>query len=258
MEKEGKYIYCIIESDTPQSFGATGIGGRGDEVHTVCSNGLAAEVSNSPIKKYPVSRENLLCHQRTVEEAMKTHTVLPVKFVTIAKDEQQVKMILEAEHDKFMDLFKKLDGKEELGLKAIFKEDVIYDKILGTYHDIKAAKEGIASLSPEERHHQLIEVGRQVEVALQKEREICAEAISSALVPLSVDMKVNDTYGSMMILNAAFLVEKCREGEFDEKVEELNQRFGDAVSFKYVGPVPACNFVNLVIEMEKYPNGISA
>ena len=41
---EGKYIYCIIETDEPRSFGPMGIGGRGDEVYTVHHKGLAAVV----------------------------------------------------------------------------------------------------------------------------------------------------------------------------------------------------------------------
>jgi len=252
MGKEGKYIYCIIESDTPQSFGAIGVGERGDEVYTVCSNGLATVVSSSPIKKYPLSRDNLLCHQRAVEEAMKTHTVLPVRFVTIAEDEEQVKKILEKEHDRLVSLFRTFEGKKELGLKAMFKEDVIYKELLAKHEHIRTAKERIASLSPEEQHYQLIEVGRQVEAALQEEKEICEEVITSTLSPLSVDMKRIDPYGNMMILNAAFLVEKRKEQEFDQKVEELSEKYSDNIKFKYVGTAPPCNFVNLVIETGSY------
>ncbi|HBU07999.1 MAG TPA: gas vesicle synthesis GvpLGvpF, partial [Candidatus Omnitrophica bacterium] len=64
--KEGKYIYCIIELNQSQSFGPLGIGGRGDELYSICFNDIAAVVSNSPIKKYPVSRENLIPHERAI------------------------------------------------------------------------------------------------------------------------------------------------------------------------------------------------
>ena len=33
--KEGKYIYCIIETKIDRNFGPIGIGGRGDEVSTI-------------------------------------------------------------------------------------------------------------------------------------------------------------------------------------------------------------------------------
>ena len=90
---EGKYLYCIIAADVPKTFGPLGIGGRGDEIYTVCFNDIAAVVSSSPIKKYPVSRENLIPHERAIEEVMRTYIVLPVRFATIAEDEEKVKKI---------------------------------------------------------------------------------------------------------------------------------------------------------------------
>ena len=93
MEKEGKYIYCIIELNHYQSFGPLGIGERGDELYTVWFKDIAAVVSNSPIKRYSISRENTLAHEKAIEEVMKKHTVLPVRFATIAEDEEKVKKI---------------------------------------------------------------------------------------------------------------------------------------------------------------------
>src|SRR5687768_14987567 len=33
--EQGKYVYCIIKTDTPRDFGTVGIGGRGDRVYSV-------------------------------------------------------------------------------------------------------------------------------------------------------------------------------------------------------------------------------
>ena len=91
---EGKYIYCIIESGQGRSFGPLGIGGRGDEVYTISSGDIAAVVSDSPMKKYPVSRENTLAHERAIEKAMEEHVVLPVRFSTITEDEEEIKRLI--------------------------------------------------------------------------------------------------------------------------------------------------------------------
>jgi hypothetical protein len=48
--QEGKYIYCIIEANAARSFGPLGIGGRGDELFSVCLDGIGAVVSNSPLR----------------------------------------------------------------------------------------------------------------------------------------------------------------------------------------------------------------
>jgi len=250
--EQGKYIYCVIDSNQPQSFGPLGIGGRGDEVYTVCVDDIAAVVSNAPIKKYRISRENSLAHEKAIEEVMAEYTVLPVRFATIAEDEEEVKRILEAEHDRFRELLSRMKDKSELSVKAIFKEDVIYKYILENYEEIRVLKEKIAALPSEKTYHQRMKIGEMVEAALQREKLIVKEDILNSLSPLAVEVKTNNPYGAMMIINAAFLVEKEKEADFDHLVQELEDKYGEKLNFKYVGPLPPFNFVNLVIDTEKY------
>jgi hypothetical protein len=247
--EEGIYIYCIAELKEPHYFGAIGIGDRGDDVYTLSFQDIAAVVSKSPVKKYPVARENLIPHERVIEEVMKTHTVLPVRFATIAENEEKVRQILQREYHRFADLLGSIRGKKELGLKMMFKEDLVYKEILEKYHDIKALKEKIAPLPPEKSYYQRMEIGRVVEAALQKEKESHKEDALSRLTPLSEQVKTNSTYGELMIVNAAFLVAKEKEKDFDAEVQGLANRFGEKVRFKYVGTLPPFNFVNLVISM---------
>jgi hypothetical protein len=248
----GKYIYCIIGSGRPRSFGPFGIGAKGAELTTICVDDIAAVVSPSPIMKYSLSRENMIAHEKAIEEVMKEYEVLPVRFSTIAEDEEKVAKILEKEHDRFAELLKTMAGKTELSVIAIFKEDVIYKDIMEKYRDIRAFKERIAGLPPEKTRGPLMEIGRRVEAALQQEREIYKEEILDTLTALSCDVKVNDKYGEMMILKAAFLVERRREEEFDRKVNELAEKYAGKIRFKYVGTLPPFNFVNLVIETGNY------
>lgn len=256
MSTEGKYIYCIAATGNEDEFGSFGIGGgiggRGDELYVIGYQDTGAVVSNSPVIKYQVNRENLLCHERAIEEVMKYHTVLPVRFGTIAEDEKHVKRILEKEYIRFRQLLDDIDGKKELGLKAVFKEEVIYKDILTNYSEIRVRKEMIAHELPEKTYHQRMEIGKMVEVALEKEKEKYREKILRTLMPLCEDMRINNTYGERMILNAAFLVNKHREAEFDIKVNELSDKYVDLVKFKYVGTLPPFNFVNITINLGEY------
>lgn len=250
--KEGKYIYCVIDSGQPQSFGPLGIGGDGDELYTVCFNDIAALVSDAPLRKYRVSRENSLAHQKAVEKVMDGHTTLPVRFATVAEDEDKVKRILEKEYDRFKGLLDSIKNKTELGLKAMFKEEVIYKNILEKYEDIKRLKEKITAIPPEKSHYQRMEIGKMVEEALQSEKEIVRDDILNSLEPLAVEIKTNDTYGELMIVNAAFFVEKEKEADFDQQVQQLDDKYGEKVTFRYVGPLPPFNFVNIMINTEDY------
>jgi len=246
--KEGKYIYCIITTTVAKTFGSIGIGCRGDELYTICFKDIAAVVSNSPIIRYPVSRENMLAHEKAIEEVMKEHTVLPVRFATIAEDEEKVKKILEKEYSKFKDLLNRMKDKKELGLKAIFKEDVIYKDILEKYKEIRILKEKVASLPSDKTYFKRAEIGEMVEAALQREKEIYKKDILNALSALAAEVKSNNSYYELMIINTAFLVEKYKETEFDQKVNELEAKYSSKLKLKYIGKVPPFNFVNLVIE----------
>jgi len=250
--KEGKYIYCIVGSGQSRSFGPLGIGERGDKLYTICFDDLSAVVSDAQIKRYPTSRENTIAHEKAIEEVMKEHTVLPVRFATIANSEEKVKKILKKEYDNFKDLLGKIEGKKELGFKAVFKEDIVYKEILEKYENIKKLKSAITSMPPEKTYYQRMEIGKMVEEALGKERETYEKEILDTLNPLAEDTKINSVYGERMIVNAAFLVNKDKEAEFDGKVNELDAKYSDKIRFKYVGTIPPFNFVNLTIRTEEY------
>ena len=62
--EQGKYVYCIIKTETPKDFGAVGIGGRGDKVYTVHYKEFGAVVSNCPLIVFDPTRENALAHEQ--------------------------------------------------------------------------------------------------------------------------------------------------------------------------------------------------
>ena len=249
--QEGKYIYCVIGSSESRSFGPLGIGGRGDPLHTIVVGDVAAVVSDAPLTRYRVSRENTLAHQKAIEAVMEQQPVLPVRFATIAEDEEKVKRILKAEYDSFKRLLAKVGDKVELGVKAVFLENV-YETILDKYEAIRTFKARIATLPADRTHFERMRIGEMVEEALGAEKQSAADDILATLSPLAAEVKTNSTYGELMIVNAAFFVPKCRETDFDRSVQELGAKYDGRATFKYVGTMPPFNFVTLMIQMEKY------
>ena len=252
--KEGKYIYCVIdfkEGEPEKSFGPLGLGQRGDELRSLNYQDVAAVISNSPIKKYPVSRENCLGHQRAVEAVMKEgFTVLPVRYCTIADNEEQVKKILKRDHRRFKDLLLKMNNKVELGLKGIFDENLIYPDILAKNKEIRLWKEKLMHQPPEKTYQKRAELGRMVETALNREKEKAKNIALRALEGIADDCVVNDNYGERMFINASFLADKNREQEFNQKVDELNEKLGDGVKLKFVEGLPPFNFVCMEIDLD--------
>lgn len=254
--EEGKYIYCIIGTNEERNFGPIGIGGRDDEVHTVCYRDLAAVISGSPIIKYSICRENTLAHQVVMEKVMRDCTVLPVRFGTIAEGKDGVapeerirEKVLKERHGEFKDLLKKLDNKVELGVKALWTSmEVVFGEIVEENKQIKRLKQKIlAAKSSTQTHADTVAIGEMVKSALEAKKDKEGKEILDALKKFSVDFRTNKTFGDKMVMNAAFLVDKVQEKQFDEEIDKLEARYGGRIKFKYVGPVPPCNFVEIVV-----------
>ena len=113
---EGKYVYCVIKSERPLSFGLLGIGPEPAEVHTVHFRDIAAIVSNTPVVPQDPTRDNVLAHQRVNETVMQDHTVIPMSFGTVFKTDDDIRELLRSAYDAFTDVLNKMQDKFEFGL----------------------------------------------------------------------------------------------------------------------------------------------
>lgn len=248
----GKYIYCIIESNHQKDFGFASIGGSGDPVNTVCYKDLSAVVSDCSVKEFTVSRENTMAHEKVIEEVMKEHPVLPVRFSTVAGDVKDIiEKVLAPRYDEFKQLISWISDKEEIGVKAKWTDmDLIFKEILEENGKIKELKEKISkSGKAEATYYERIDLGKLIEARLKQKKESEKEKILGVLKKEAEDSKVNQIYGDDMILNSAFLVKKEKEKDFFSKVSRIQDEYGENVQMKYVTGPPPFNFVNLVIKL---------
>ncbi|GFP30520.1 GvpL/GvpF family gas vesicle protein [Candidatus Hakubella thermalkaliphila] len=249
MMEEGKYIYCIIGTNEGRNFGPIGIGDRGDGVYTIGYQDLSAVISNSPMTKYVVSRENMTAHEKVIEEVMKDYSVLPVRFCTVATSAEEVRNLLRKRYTEFKNLLRDMDNKTELGVRALWKNmNAIFQEIVDENKKIKQLREKIAAKPSDQTYADKIALGEMVKASLEAKKEREGREILDGLKKSSVDFRTNKIYGDNMILNAAFLVDRSREKEFDNQVDELSTKYDGRIKFKYVGPVPPFNFVNIVVK----------
>jgi len=246
MVPEGLYVYCVIGTGEARNFGPTGVRGRGDVVTNIAYRDLSAVVSSVLMDRYEVGQEAMLAHERVLEKVMMDHTVLPVRFATIAPNAEDIRSLLRTRYGEFKKLLREMDNKVELSLKALWK-------------DMNQALRGIvAEMEQEElsgNPRAIPSVGKaeaemRIRLALGKEKAKAQETLLASLRPLAIDLSLNRTYGDDMIMNAAFLVDHSREREFDARVGELSGQFADNIDFRYVGPAPPYSFVNIVIKRE--------
>src|ERR1051325_10186377 len=246
----GKYVYCIIRSDRPREFGSIGIGG-GQRVYTVGFNNLAAVVSDTPIVIYDPTRENVLAHEFVNETVMREHTVIPMSFGTVFRSEEDVTELLRSTYQAFSDVLSKMRDKIEFGLKVLWDREKVIANIERENDEIRRLKDEISRHTTTSTYFARMQLGRLVDSALEEMSSQYVSDVHEALKPVAVASRSNKPIGDRMILNAAFLVDRAQEQAFDERVKETSRKYEELLTFKYSGPWPPYNFVNIKLKLEK-------
>ena len=246
---KGRYVYCIIRSDQPLTFGPIGIGEEPAPVYTVRCDDLSAVVSDSPLGVLDPTRDNVLAHQRVNETVMRKHTVLPMSFGTVFKTRDDVTAFLKSAYRAFSDVIDKMEAKLEFGLKVLWDRDAVIREIEEEDEDIRRLKNEIAAQKGS-TYFARMQYGRLIEGALQAKSERYVSEIFERLRDVSVAARANKPIGDRMILNAAFLVSRDSEDSFDARVKQLGATY-DKLTFKYTGPWPPYNFVNIRLKLER-------
>lgn len=247
MDKSGHYIYCIIGTRQERNF--RGIGIDQTDALTVSYDDLSMVVSCHPLTRMIVSRENMIAHEKVIERVMQEFdSVLPVRFGTIASSADEIRNLLDRRHRDFQNQLRYVEHRIELGVKGVWKDmDAIFKEVVRENPALEKAKKTAAKQNGTSALLARREVGMMVEKALHKKKEQEAKQIADHFRKTVVDVKLNKTGGDEMFVNAAFLVDRGREKEFDNLMEQFVKRHEKRVFFKYVGPLPVFNFVNIVI-----------
>ncbi|HEV2250822.1 MAG TPA: GvpL/GvpF family gas vesicle protein [Candidatus Limnocylindria bacterium] len=251
--QDGVYVYCIIESTEPRTFGALGIGGRGDEVFTIQYRDLAAVVSRAPLIVYDPTRENALTHEHVQEVVMNEHgfTPVPMSFGTLFKTDNDTVEFLKDTYDALRDVLVKMKDKLEFGLKVNWDRDEVLREIEEQNEEIRRLKAEIQTNTQSSTYFARMQLGRLVEQALADKSDSFVREIYDHLRDAAIASRSNKVIGDKMIMNAAFLVARDQAEHFDTRVHDIGLKFEGKLSLKYTGPWPPYNFVTIRLQLER-------
>jgi Gas vesicle synthesis protein GvpL/GvpF len=249
----GVYVYCIIECGEPRTFGKIGIGGRGDDVFTVHYRDLAAVVSRAALQVYDPTRENALTHEHVNEVVMIDNgfTPVPMSFGTLFKTEEDTTEFLKDTYDALRDVLLKMKDKLEFGLKVNWDRESVLGEIEQENEELRRLKAEIESNQQTSTYFARMQLGRLVEQALADKADLYVREIYDELQGAAIASRSNKVIGDKMIMNAAFLVGRDKQDQFDQKVHEIGKRYEGKLSFKYTGPWPPYNFVTIRLQLER-------
>ncbi len=252
MAEEAKYIYGVIQNGGRRTFGSIGIGGRGDEVYVVPCQDLAAVVSDCPAIDYKAVKEkekivrDLAAHQRVTEEVMKHCSILPMKFGTMVEEEKEVESVLRQGYFNLKEAQAAFQDKVEVevvvtwDLTSVFQE-VGNEEPIAKLRAKTEGRPGLRGLNDR------INLGKIVYESLSRRREDHQREIVEVLANCSIDRQKNALMDDSFVMNVAFLIDKERQDEFDERLEELDKGMGGALNFRRIGPLPPYSFATIEV-----------
>jgi hypothetical protein len=177
--------------------------------------------------------------------------VLPFSFGTVACSDEEVRdVLLRDGYDALHDQLEYVRGCVELEVKVFWQQSRLFAEIAQENDDVRGLRDSLIERPDETDSIEKITLGQLTEAEIEIKSAWEADAVLDILEQHSVDLLVSPNLSDMMLLNAAFLVEREREEEFDSAVYGLGAAHAGRLVFNYVGPLPPYSFINLAFEAD--------
>lgn len=244
---EGYYLYGVVEASGQKGWGAVGIDRQ--EVRAIPFREIAAVISLWMSEVVPATAENCLAHERVLCHVIKTETVLPFEFGTVAPDMEAVEKLLRGNYSAFRRALFKLSGTVEVNVTALWHDmKAIFEEVVKGHPIIASYKREILSKPRDQTYQDRLKIGQIVAEALETKRQWEGKQLYSVLKKHAVgacQACMGRPLGETMIFTGAFLVKRGGYSDFERKLLELARRYDSRLDFRYTDPLPPYHFVNL-------------
>jgi hypothetical protein len=234
------YVYAVAAGTHPAL--PEGMGGVGDParpVRILQEGELAALVSDAPEGLRP-KRRDLLAHQNVLAEAGAAGAVLPMRFGSVAPDDDTVTGVLAERADHYKERLSALDGKVEYNIKATHQEEAVLHRVLSENPEIRAMTEANQQAGGGS-HEQRLRLGEMVVAAVQAREAEDAAEVQRALEPVAAAVSAGPESTGWLV-NVSFLVDREAAELFLTTVEQV-RRGHLHVELRVHGPLPPYSFV---------------
>lgn len=240
----GLYLYGIFPAPGPQSLHLEGLDRQPVQTHVI--DEFVFLYSEAQQERYLASRRNLLGHEKVLEQAMEKgyRTLLPLQFGLIIQNWETVnQQLIVPQSQGLGELFNKLDGRREVGVKVFWDASAELEALLQEDQALLAERDRLEgkSLSMD----QVVQIGQAIEQAMANHRQDIIEVFQATLNPLAVEVVENDALTDAMIYNAAYLIPWDEETHFSQQVEALDQQFDERLRIRYNSFTAPFNFAQL-------------
>ncbi len=276
MSKVGKYIYGIINSNAEEIFDLDKIVSPDDiypsrtpaevvgssEIHnkayTVIFQDISAVVSDSEVVDYSHMPKDtlarlLVSHQQLIEKVMAKHTIIPMRLGTFAGSDEEVREILAKGYKTIKDILARSENCIEIDVVATLNDfNSFLREEVSEADEIKQFKQSLTGKKGGVTVDDQMRIGVLVKRYLDKKKAEYADQIQNALSEIAQNFKAHDLMDDTMVLNTAFLMDKNKQKDFEQKLDHINNRFEEKLNFRCVGPLPPYSFYTLEIKKAQF------
>ncbi|MBY8345955.1 GvpL/GvpF family gas vesicle protein [Streptomyces spinosirectus] len=234
------YVYGITDSShTGLPEGMEGVGDPPAAVRVIKEGDLAAVVSDAPEGLKP-KRKHLLAHQNVLAEAGAAGAVLPMRFGSVAPDDDTVTGVLAERSDHYKERLRALEGKVEYNVKATHDEEAVLHRVMSENPELRALAEANRQ-SGGGSYDDKLRLGEMVVGAVKAQEGEDAAELRRILEPAAADVSVGPE-STGWLTNVSFLVDRKTAEDFLAAVEEA-RRSHPHVELRVNGPLPPYSFV---------------
>ncbi|MGA2483206.1 MAG: GvpL/GvpF family gas vesicle protein [Candidatus Acidiferrales bacterium] len=246
---QGYYLYGVVEASDQKGRGAGGLGR--EAVSAMPFREIAAVVSPWASDVVPATPENCLAHERVLSDLIKTETVLPFEFGTIAPDIEAVNKLLRRNYSRFRRALEKLSGTVEVTVTASWHDmKAICEEVVKTHPTIAIYKREIMSKPYDQTYQDRLKIGQIVAEVLKTKKHLEGRKLYSVLkrdVTGARHACMGKPLGDNGIFAGAFLIRRGAYPDFERSLLEIGSRYDSRVDFKYTDALPPYHFVDLKI-----------
>lgn len=236
------YLYAIAGEVVSSLDPPTGIENQG--VYQINLGSFAPVLSTTLSEEITLSKEAIYRHEKVVEFYLEHSALLPVRFNTLFKNEEELVTTLKTYELEIETNLHKVSGCVEMGIKVLVKDSsrknsngYSFTKNISRDNMSKAKQYLLDKLSSYKESLYIQEI--------YKEQ---GESIYTSLNEYSrLGIKFPISSDSFLILNSAFLVPKESLSSFKNKFQEIKQTNTD-LAFLLSGPWPPYSFVDFSIQ----------
>ncbi|GGW93964.1 GvpL/GvpF family gas vesicle protein [Streptomyces lomondensis] len=234
------YVYGIAASSHPGL--PEGMGGVGDPprpVRILREGDLAAVVSDAPEGLRP-KRKDLLAHQNVLSEAGAAGCVLPMRFGSVAPDDNAVTGVLAERAEHYKERLRTLDGRVEYNVKANHVEEAVLHQVMAENPEIRGLAEANRQAGGGS-YDDKIRLGEMVAAAVKAREADDAAALQDILEPVAQAVSVGPE-STGWLANVSFLVDREAAENFLAAVEQARKDLPH-LEVRVNGPLPPYSFV---------------